>query len=933
MNESPKKKKSLLRRILKWTGILLLLLLLFIIAAPFIFKDKIIAKVKEEANNNLNAKVDFGPFDLTVFSSFPNLTLTINDVSVANINEFAGDTLFSVKQLSATVDLMSVIGGSQYKVREVVLDKPRILARVLKDGKANWDITKASGDSAATTAPAEPSTFKMSLKNLEIKEGYIVYDDASMDMRTVLDKFNHTLSGDFTEDQFLLQTMSSMERFTFTYGGIDYINKAKTSIKADLDADMTAFKFTFKENEIVLNELMLGVDGWFAMPGNDMNMDIKFKAKQSEFKNFLSLVPAVYTKDFASVKTSGKLAFDGYVKGTYNDKLMPGFGTRILISDAMFQYPSLPKSANNIDIDVNIDNKTGDPDATVIDINKFHVEMAGNPVDIRMHVTTPVSDANIDGTVLGKVNLATVKDVVPLEKGDDLDGMITADIKMKGRMSSIDKGKYEEFNASGQLSVLDMNYKTKDTPYDMLISKMYLNFSPQFVELSAFDAKLGKSDIKAEGKIENFLQYFFKDELLKGRFSMSSGLMDLNQFMASEETPAGAPAAADTAAMSVIGVPGNIDFNLDAAISKLIYTNLEMNDVKGGVVIKDNKADLSNLKMNTLGGAMTVNGSYSTADIKKPKVDFKLSIAGFDIAQTSKTFITVQKLAPVSKYTQGRFSSDLSFTSDLDGKMMPVLNTLTGGGALQTKAVTVSGFEPLNKLADALKLDKFKRVDFSDLDIDFKFENGRVKVDPFDYKSGSLSGQMAGSTGFDQTIDYTMNLAIPRSEFGGQANAVLNNMVAQANSKGVDYKMGDKVNISALFGGTVTQPTVKTNLKDDAKNLVQNVTEQVKEQVVENVKEKASAEAEKILKDAEAAAAKVREEARVLSEKTKTEGYAAADKLEKEANNPVAKIAAKKAAEKLRKETDEKAAKIVSEADKKSNDIMAEARAKADKLK
>ena len=62
-----KPKKSLLRRILKWSGISLLLIIILLIAAPFIFKDKIIAIVKEQANNNLNAKVDFGEFDLTLF--------------------------------------------------------------------------------------------------------------------------------------------------------------------------------------------------------------------------------------------------------------------------------------------------------------------------------------------------------------------------------------------------------------------------------------------------------------------------------------------------------------------------------------------------------------------------------------------------------------------------------------------------------------------------------------------------------------------------------------------------------------------------------------------------------------------------------------------------------------------------------------------------
>ena len=104
---------KILKKILKWLGILVLLLIIFIIAAPFIFKGKIIAFVKDEVNSTLNAKVDFGEFDITILSSFPNFTFSIDKVSVVNVGEFAGDTLLSVKNLTATVNLMSVIKGDQ----------------------------------------------------------------------------------------------------------------------------------------------------------------------------------------------------------------------------------------------------------------------------------------------------------------------------------------------------------------------------------------------------------------------------------------------------------------------------------------------------------------------------------------------------------------------------------------------------------------------------------------------------------------------------------------------------------------------------------------------------------------------------------------------------------------------------------------------------
>lgn len=938
---------KILKKILKWLVILLLLLIIFIFAAPFIFKDKIIAIAKEEANKQLNAKVEFGEFDLTLFSSFPNFSLSINKMSIANTGDFEGDTLLAVKNFSATVDLMSVIKGEQYEIRSILLDNPRIHAIVLSDGRANWDIMKPS-EPAATSEPSEPTAFKMSLKKLEIKDASIVYDDASLGMFSELKNFNYTMSGDFTQDNFTMENLLSIDQTTVKYGGIAYMNKVKTSVKANVDADMPNFKFTFKENEITLNELSLGIDGFFAMPKEDMDMDLKFKANQTEFKNILSLVPAVYTKDFASIKTAGKFSLDAFAKGTYasapspsekagGEAKMPAFGVKIKVDDAMFQYPSLPKAVKDIAIDVEVKNPDGNPDHTVTDIRKFHMEMAGNPVDIVMNVRTPVSDPAIAGTIMGKLNLSSMKEIVPMESSD-LNGNVTADLKLNGKMSSIEKEKYDEFQAEGQVIIMDMNYKSPDLPQGMNIKSMTLNFSPQYVELRGFDSRIGKSDIQANGMIENIMQYVFKDSLLQGTFSLKSSLLDLNEFMSEEETTT---AAADTAPLSVIEVPRNIDFILNSTLGKLLYDNMEMTHVSGSVIVRNSQVKMSNLKMNTMQGSMVMNGTYSTQDPKVPKVDFDLNISDFDIPMTFKTFNTVQKLAPVAKYTTGKFSTQLKYTSNLDASMMPDMKTMNGEGRMQTKSVVVAGFEPLNKLAEALGgMDKFKKAEFANLDIKYTIKDGAISTDEFPFKSGSVAGNIFGKTMLDQTIDYTMRMEIPTADMPSGAKAFVTQQLSAVNALGTNLKLPEKVKIDALFGGTAMKPTVKTSVKDMAgsmkdqvKEQVTQVVEQKVEQIKEDVGKKIEEQKKKILADAAAQAQKVRDEAKNLANETRKHGNAEAAKLEGKGGNLLEKAANKKLAEKLRKETEEKAKKIETEGNSKADEIMKNAQEQADKLK
>lgn len=932
--EQPKKKKSLVTRILKWTGITFLILLILVIAAPFIFKDKLVQIVKDEANNSLNAKVDFGDFDLTLFSSFPDFRFKIQNVSVINIEPFKGDTLAYIKELSFDLNIKSVISGDKYQINSLIIDEPKINGIVMVDGKANWDIAKASTDTV-TEVPVDTTAtkFAMKLKSLEIKHANITYNDMQGNMSAVLKDLNYTLSGDFTQDNFLLSNLLEIAETSFNMDGVGYLTKAKTRFKADLDMDMPNMKFTFKENELDLNDLGLAFDGFVSMPKEDIGMDLKFAAKQAEFKSILSLVPSVYSKDFASVQTKGSLKLNGKAKGTMHTSAdgksdtYPSFEINLGIADAMFKYPSLPKSVNNINVDVHVENKKDFLDATVIDVNKFHLEMAGNPIDMWAHVKTPISDPDLAAEIKGIINLASVKEFIPLEKGDEMSGVVKADIAAAGRMSSIDKKEYEKFKMSGSLEIDKMNYKTTTLPYEVMLNMVKLNFTNQFVELAGFDALMGKSDVKASGKIDNFMQYIFKDSLIVGHFNVQSNLMDLNELMASSEpTTATQPAAADTAAMTVVEVPGNIDFILNANITKLLYDNLVIDNMNGNIEIKKRKVDMTNLNLGLLGGKVLMNGYYETANPKKPTVNLSFKVDNFDIQKTFTAFNTVQKLAPIGQYAKGMFTATLeNFKADLDQTMSPILSTLHGNGVFKTSSVTVGGFPAFVKLGEVLKIEQLKNLNIQNVVAEYEFKDGRVNLrNPVKVKIDKINAEITGSTGFDQTIDYNWKMDVPTEMFGAQANNMVAGLLGQASSAiGTTVSMPKSVKVNVGFGGTVTKPTVKTGTKAGEAGA------SIKDQAVTAVKDKANEEAQKILADAQAQVEKLKADAQAASDKLKTEGYAAADKQVEDVKNPIAKIAAKKAAELAKKEVDKQAQKLLDEAEVKSQKILEDAKVKS----
>ncbi|PCH94945.1 MAG: hypothetical protein COB85_05080 [Bacteroidetes bacterium] len=947
----------MIKKIIAIIGILVVLLIASIVVLPIIFKDDIIQLVKQEANNNVNAQIDFGDFDLSLLSSFPDFSFAISDVSVIGIDTFQGDTLIYIGDLLLTVDVMSVIGGEQISIKTIAIDELVLNAIVLKDGTANYDIAKDSSEDVEVEEVEEPkdtsaTAFKLSLKNFSIANTNIVYDDQQGGMYAKVVDFNLVLQGDFTEDFTAILIATTIGELTVEMDNIKYLNKAELELVVELDADLANAKYTFKENEFRINQLVLGWDGWVSMPGDDIDLDITFGAKQTEFKNILSLIPAVYAKDFESVKTSGKLALDGYAKGTYSDPSLPAFGLTLKIDDARFQYPDLPKSVENINIKVDVNNPGGSEDNTVIDVSKFHLELAGNPIDMHLVLKTPISDPQIDCGLEGKIDLDKLKDVIPQEEGEELSGLIDMNIVINGRLSTIEEERYEEFNALGNLNITNMKYKSADLPQGAIIETLNLEFSPQYVDLVKFDVTVGKSDFHMDGKIENFIAYALTDSaVIMGSYNLSSTLLDANEFMTEEEAEAVESAEeGDSIPMTVFEVPGTVDFQLSSRFDKILYDNMTMTDVNGLLIIKDEAVTMKDLQISMLKGMVTVNGTYETTNPKSPTVDFDLGVEDFDIPLTFETFNTVKKLAPITENCIGKFSTNLKFVAVLDEQMEPDMNTLTGGGTFTTDEVRIEGSETIDKLADLLNNDKYKSLKIEDVNASYEFRDGRLYVDPFEVKVEQSTATIYGSNGFDETLDYTMDMKVPTSELGSDVNAFVGDLVSMANSSGAKFEMPDNIEVQVKITGTCSDPKVSLgklnalggdkSVKEQVAEKIDEAVEEVKEMVNEEIdkakeqaEKEAKAAAEKLIKDAEREAAKLIKEAAVLAGITKKEGYANANETENAASNPFQKVAAKVAADVIRKETDKQVDKILKQADKQAKAIVDKAKINASKKK
>jgi hypothetical protein len=295
-----------------------------------------------------------------------------------------------------------------------------------------------------------------------------------------------------------------------------------------------------------------------------------------------------------------------------------------------------------------------------------------------------------------------------------------------------------------------------------------------------------------------------------------------------------------------------------------------------------------------------------------------------DIPSAFKALATVQALAPVAKYASGTVTTDVHLTGALGKNMMPLLPSLNGDGTLATSQLALHDFPAMQKVADATKLQFLEDPTLQPLNASFVIQNGRVIVKPFDAKVGGITMTVSGANGFDQSLQYTLALRVPRSMLGG-ANDAIAGLVSKAGDAGINLAAAPEIPLAIQISGKVTNPSVKV----DVSTVVSSVTTGAKEAVATKV----SAEATKLMQEAEQRAAGIRQEAQSLADKVKTEGNRQADSLVAKAEgNPLLQLAAKPAADRLRKQADDKAAGIVRAANERADSLVAAARQRTEKM-
>lgn len=804
-----------MKKVLIVTAVIFGVLVAAIVTIPVLFKDDIRLAIDEAMDENLTAKVfyDVDQFGLSLLKNFPDFTVSMGNFGIAGIEEFSNDTLVSVGSFQITVDLMSVISGSQIKINEVLLDEPKINILVLPNGKANYDIAKETepAEEVAPSQDAGSTDVSIGIDKWSITKGSLVYQDQTMDFYTELIGLNHEGSGDFTLDVFDLASTTSIENVSLGYEGEEYVTKKRLNADITLSMDLGQMKFVFKENRISVNDFGMGVQGFISMPGEDIDMDITFGGKEISLKSVLSLIPGTYQEYLDGVSATGEIGFDGYVRGTFNETSMPQVAASLSVENGSISYADYPIPMEQIEIQTNFNYPSADMSQTSFNVDKFHMLVDGEELSAYLKFKN-LDDFNWDFGFDGNADLEKITKIVPLE-GMELSGKVNAKLNTAGKMSDVEAERYASLPTSGSMGIREFSFISQDLPQGFGIQSASLSFNPSDITLSDFVANAGKSDMSLKGKVSNYLAFALgENETLVGNLDFSSNLLDLNEWIPEDEIEEDTTInQQDTTALEVVRIPENIDFTLSSTIKKIAISDLTMENFQGRVLIKDGAIVLYDNNFKMLDGTFALAGSYRTKGLEKPTYDFRFDIKDLAIAGAFNSFETIQKFVPIAEQVTGKFSTNFTVDGVLGEDMMPLMDKMNLSGLVNIAQAALEGGAFLDKVSAVTSLKggasssggNTKSLTVKDVLVSAAIRDGRLFIEPFDLNVNGQQATLGGSNSLDGSLDYAMLMKdIPTGAIGNAVNSALSSLT------GGTKVIADKIDLNLGIVGTYDDPKV-----------------------------------------------------------------------------------------------------------------------------
>lgn len=493
-------------------------------------------------------------------------------------------------------------------------------------------------------------------------------------------------------------------------------------------------------------------------------------ALKGNFESKIDLEKLNNALGITDIVVKGMLSGKGTVDGVYNAKSnqFPRTDVDVNLQNGYIKTPYYPNPISAIQSHFIVKNENENFESLKVKIHPSSFEFEKQPFTITADLEN-FNDLIYDVKAKGTLDIGKIYQVFA-QKGIDVEGMIKADLTLKGRQSDAEKGTYAKLYNKGTLEIKNIGVISSYLPKKFIIKDGIFKFVQDKMKFTTFRATYSDSDFRLNGYLQNVFNYLSpRKGTLKGAFTIQSNYINLDAFMSQEEvaentstTSAEKSAKPKTeTSTGVIMIPKNLDLQFTAKAKKVRFQDLTLTNSVGDLKFKNGVVNLQNTSFDLIGCKVVMNGSYASLNPKKAVFDYAIKAEDFDIKRAYKEVKIFRELASAAEKASGIVSVDYKLKGRLNQKMEPVFPSLTGGGMLSVKDVKVYGMKMFGAVSSQTNHEKMKNPELKKVTIKSSIKNNIITIERFKFRFAGFRPRIEGTSSLDGRMNLKMRLGLP----------------------------------------------------------------------------------------------------------------------------------------------------------------------------
>lgn len=772
-----------------------------------IYEDEITQYVVSGLNKQIRTKAEVGDVKLSFLKKFPDASLEIKDVIILSV--LNSDTLLQADRLYLRFNVIRLL-KRQYFLKEVHIHSGMLNLLVDQSGRKNyifWNRQKENDSEA----------FLLDINNLKLTSISLNFQNLTTDMAIAGNVKKGRFKGNFSREEYNLAAGIEGILYHYSKKGTEYFKNQEINSSASLSVNPLTIEIL--SGELDLAGQLLDVRGKIIRP-RPLEYDLTLTSKHMDLGKVLRFDLLKGMKIPENLEAGGAITFQASVTGMASKTQIPKINASFSLNDGWLTAPEIPYGIRELKTDGHYSNGNRQgPESTRILLNNTSLLYGNSRLGGNYEIKN-LNHPSINYSIKAELDLADIPSLISIDSTfRDMDGMLYAEISLKGTQESLTKIQKPEllkhsYDAKIRLDGVNLGLRYKSLDLRNLSGD--LSFK-DYLLINSLDGNIEDIEVSLSGRADNLLEFLFTNS---GNLWLDSDIYiskaDLNNLSSLKQDNQ------NGTINDTVNLPDRLFIKTRYWIDELMIRKFHASQVTGEMIYQPRRLSIPRLNLHSMQGKVDTEGILEQQQNKQFLVKSISKVSDIDINGAFTSFENFGQDFIMDEHIRGELSGLVNFSAGLNEQMKIKKETVLADCDIVILDGELSGFEPMRKLSRFIDVEELEDIKFSTLTNQIFIRNEEIVIPKMDINSSAFDLTGSGLHGFDKNFTYKVKVSL---------SELLSKKAKKPDISESEFGVIEDDGLGRVFIYLIIEGSDQgTEVRYDKRGAVQNIKEQFKEE-------------------------------------------------------------------------------------------------------